>query len=132
MEVVGMNRILGNLPTNFVGFAVGNSAFDAAAGHEHGEVVGVVIASGVRFAAVAVFAEGRAAELAAPDHEGFIEKAALFEIMNKRGDGLVGHPGVVIEFPIEVGMMVPRCVDDVDEAHTPFHHTPRKQAVGGE
>ena len=53
-----------------VGAADGVAGFHAAAGHPHGEAGGVVVA------AIAFLAHGGAAELAAPDDEGFIEQAA--------------------------------------------------------
>ena len=63
-------RILDGLEAEFVGGAVSDAALEAAAGHQHGEAVGIVIA------AVAAFGNRRAAEFAAPDHQGFVQQAA--------------------------------------------------------
>ena len=61
----------------FVGRADADAALDAAAGHPHGEAVGVVVAAG----AFGVFGRRLAAELAAPDDERLVEQAALLEVL---------------------------------------------------
>ena len=63
VQVVNRDAVLDGLEAELVGGAVGQAAFDAAAGHPHGEAVGIVIA------AVAALGDRRAAEFAAPDHE---------------------------------------------------------------
>ena len=60
------------------------TAFDAAAGHPHGEAPWVVVA------AVAFFALGGAAEFAAPDDEGGVEETACFEVFEETCDGFIG------------------------------------------
>ena len=72
----------------FVGLADGHAAFDPAAGHPHGESIGVVIAAG----ALGVFRGRLASELAAPHDQRFVEQAALLEVLEKSGDRFVGSP----------------------------------------
>ena len=48
-----------------------------------------------------------AAKLAAPDHERFIEQAALFEIAEQRGDGLVDLGTVNLQVLLDAVVRVP-------------------------
>ena len=66
-------RFFDGFEAEFVGRAVGEPAFEAAAGHPHGVAVGIVVA------AVAAFGNRRAPEFAAPDHQGGIEQAAALQ-----------------------------------------------------
>src|SRR6266699_5808949 len=59
VQVVDGDAVLDGLESKLVGCAVANAALKAAASHEHGEAVGIVIA------AVAGFGDGRTAKLAA-------------------------------------------------------------------
>src|SRR5690348_8933262 len=95
---------------DWVGGAVAVSAFDAAAGHPHGEAAGVVIA------AVVALAVGGAAELAAPDDQGVLEHVALLEVGEESGDGLIDLAGVLLHALAEVVVVVPAAVGDLDEA----------------
>jgi hypothetical protein len=75
---------------SLVGLAELEPALHAAAGHQDGEAVRVVVASEDLTLRGAAFAEGRASELAAPDDEGVVEESALLEVVDERGDRLVG------------------------------------------
>src|SRR5439155_24085939 len=81
-----------------VGLAVAVAAARAAAGQPHREAVGIVIAAENVSFARPPFAEGSAAELAAPDDERRFQQAAGLEVLNERGDRLaqrgafVGQP----------------------------------------
>ncbi len=107
VEVVDVDGIARDVPSDLIRFTVGESAFESAARHEDGESEGVVISAGDIFAAAAVFAEWGASELACDNDECFVEETALFQIFDERSDGLVGHPSIECEFVIEVGVMVP-------------------------
>jgi hypothetical protein len=61
-----------------------------------------------------------------------VEHAALFEVLDERGDGLIGHAGVVAEFVVEIAVMIPARVHDADKAHAALHEATCEQAVGGE
>ena len=68
LQVVDVDFVLGDEVAEFVRRAVGHAGLHAAAGHEHGEAVRIVVAAQVG-GAVAFFVERRASELAAPDDE---------------------------------------------------------------
>ena len=69
MQVVDGDALVDGAEAELVGGAVAGSPLEAAAGHEHGEAVWVMVA------AVAAFGDGGAAELAAPDDCGLVEEA---------------------------------------------------------
>ena len=112
VEVVDGDGIFGDVPGEVVGGAVGLAAFDAAARHPETEGAGVVIAAGDLFETGAIFAKGGAAEFGAPDDEGGIEQAALFEVFQQGSDRLIDHAGIVLQSGIEVAVMIPGGVDD--------------------
>ncbi len=121
----------------FVGLAEADSAFDSASGHPHGEAGRVVIAAG----SFGVFGGGLSAEFSAPDDEGFVEEAALFEIFEKSGDGFVGVAGVFVVVVFEVAVGVPVVVVmcaagiELDEGDAAFDEAAGEEAffseVGG-
>ena len=83
-EVVDGALVLHGLVTEVVGGAVGEAGLHAAAGHPDGEAERIVIAT------VRALREGRAAEFTGPDDQGGIEQAALAQILDECGDGLIG------------------------------------------
>ena len=102
VEVVDVDFVFDGVEAEFVGFSVGEAAFDAASGEDHGEGVGVVVS-----AVVAELVHGGAAEFAAPDDEGFVEHAALFEVGDEGGAGLVDVEAIFGESFGEGAVLVP-------------------------
>ena len=92
MQVLDVEAVADGGCAEFVGLADADAALDAAAGHPHGEAVGVVIAAG----AVGVLGRRLPAELAAPDHQRLVEQAAPFQVLEQAGDRLVGAAGVAV------------------------------------
>ena len=84
VEVVDADGVFGNVVGVVIGFADGLTGFDAAAGEPHGEAAGVVVATEAFWGEVALAVNG-AAKFAAPDDEGVIEEAALFEVFDESG-----------------------------------------------
>ena len=84
VQVAHVMAIDDGLVTQFVRLAVAHAAFDAAAREEVGEPFWIVIASAAR-----ALHDGLPAKFTAPNDERFVEQAALFEILQKRGDGFV-------------------------------------------
>ena len=81
VDVVDLGGVfaVGGFVAPLVAFAVGDAAFDAAAGEPVGEDVLVVVAT---FAALG---RGHAAEFGGPEDEGVVEHAALLEILDQSG-----------------------------------------------
>ena len=62
----------------------------------------------------AVLLERCAAEFRRPLHERAVEQAAFFQIANERGDGLIDHTGVVFQFPVQLAVVIPGSIDNID------------------
>ena len=114
----------------FVGLAVVNACLDAGAGHPVGEAFGVVIAS-------AVFAlEHRlASEFTAPNHQSFLQHAALFEVAEQAGNRFVHFRAVDFQVFVHSVVSVPVLLlmttagVELHEAHTTFHQASRDEAL---
>src|SRR5262249_50834025 len=74
VQVVDVDLVLDGGVAELVGGAVYLPALDAAAGQPRRKTARAVIA------ALAVLSRRRAAELARPDDEGFVEQATLFQV----------------------------------------------------
>jgi hypothetical protein len=74
----------------------------------------------------------RAAEFAAPDDERLIEQAALLEILDEGGAGLVDVEAVLLQIGGQVAVLVPRLVEELDEADPALDQAAAEQAVVGE
>ena len=72
-----METISHGLATELIGLAVAHATFNTTTGHPHREAVRVVIPS----RSLGVFRCRLATELTTPNHERFIEKPALFEVL---------------------------------------------------
>src|SRR5687768_14814553 len=75
---------------------------------------------------------GGAAEFAAPNDECVVEEAALFEVLNEGGAGLVGGLGLAFDFGGEIAVVVPIAMDELDERHIAFGEAAGEKAVVGE
>ena len=83
-------------------------------------------------AVVAALDHRRAAELAAPDDQRLVEQAALLEVLDQGGAGLVGVVAVLLEVVDQVAVLVPGFVEELHEAHAPLDQPAGQQAVVGE
>ena len=91
----------------------------------------MMIAAEVRRGQLAL-AVGRAAELAAPDHERVVEQAALLQIGDQRGAGLVDVVALQREIRRQVVVLIPAAMVELDETHAALGQPAREQAVRGE
>ena len=135
VQVLDVEAVVdGGRAAEFVGLADADAPLDAAAGHPHGEAVGVVVAA----RALGVFGGRLAAELAAPDHQRLVEQAAALQILEQAGDRLVGAAGVVGVVLVQVAVGVPVVVVvgaagiELDEAHAALDQPPGQQAAAAE
>ena len=82
VEIVDVDGILYRPVAEFVRLAIGHPAANPATRHPHGEAADVVVPS-------RPLGHRRASEFTAPDDEGVVEHAALFEIQDERCAGAV-------------------------------------------
>ena len=67
-----------------------------------------------------------------PDDQRFVQQAALLEVLDQGGDRLIGHARVERQLAIDVFVVIPRGVENVDEPHAALDQAAGEQAVGGE
>src|SRR5207245_10635850 len=96
---MNMDTILGRGKTQLVGAAEVDAGLDPAAGQPHRKGVDMVVATD----ALAHLAHGSSAELAAPDDQGPIKQAPLFQVLNQRRRRLIDLFAAQIESLAEVG-----------------------------
>ena len=109
----------------FVGGAIRDASFDAAAGQHEGEPFDVMVAS------VTALRHRRAAKLTAPHHQSILEHAALLEIGNQRCCGLVGLLGLDGHVAFDAAVMIPVAMVELDKTNPALRQTPCQQAIGG-
>src|SRR5205809_79005 len=79
VQVVDVDRIRNDVVGKIVGLSVADARLDAAARQPEGEAARVMVAAIVVGGEGALAIDG-AAKLAAPDDEGIVQKAALFQV----------------------------------------------------
>ena len=126
LEVVDVDRILDDVVREVVRLAVDDAALHTAAGHPDAVAAGMVVA------AVVVGGEGslrvdRAAELAAPDDQGFVEQAALLQVLNQGPGRPVDVAGLRRQHGRQDAVDVPAPVVDLDESDPAFDQASRHQ-----
>ena len=130
VEIADMGFAFDGCHAEFVGGADGVASIAAATGEPDGHGVGVVVATIGSAAAHAVV--GCASEFAAPDDERAVQEAALFEVGDKCGDGLVHATHEVAVGALDVVMAVPRPVVELYESHAFFDELAGQQAFAAE
>ena len=129
VQIVDMDPVLDSPVTEFVGRAVGHSAFDSPTGQPNAEAPMIVVASeqGIAGAGLAQLDGGRAAELAAAKHQGLVQQPSLLEIGEQGGDRLVTLPRQLAVVLLQVRVGVPGLdipVVKLDAAHAALHQAP--------
>src|SRR5215471_2395167 len=73
----------------------------------------------------------RAPEFAGPNHQGVVQEAALFQILHKRGGGLIRRQRSLTDALRQSIVMIPIAVIELDKSDIAFRESARKQAIGG-
>ena len=112
MQVVDMNPVFDRMEPEVVRLADGLPAFDAAARHPYRETLPMMIASASSLLARhAVFHQGRAPKLAAPNDECVLEQPPLFKVLDQRRCRTVDDVTVVLDALDQVAVVVPAPVN---------------------
>ena len=127
-----MDGVFYNVIAKVVSGAVDGAGLDAAAGHPHGVGFGVVVAAPGATEGGIAFHHGGAAEFSAPDDEGFIKEAALFEVGDEGGTGLVSGLAEAFVVADNVAMGIPAFVEKIDETDAALDHAAGEKAGAGE
>src|SRR5262245_38712387 len=118
--------ILDGVEAKFIRGAMGAAALDPSAGEPAREAVRMMVTP------VAALGARRAAELGAPDDERFVEQAAPLQVVDQRGNGLVGLSAKGRMSRLQSAVRIPRAcpavgtVKDLHKAHAFFDESPRR------
>ena len=123
VPVVDVHLVVNGFVAVVVRHAVVHAAFDAAASHPHGEAFVVVVP------AIGALAVRGAAKLAAPDDEGVFQEAALLEVREQAGDGGIDAGAVVFKLGLEIEVLIPIAVGDLNKAHACFDELAGHEAL---
>ena len=119
------HHVLLGVVAEFVGVAVRDSAFDSSARHPDGKAFDVVVAS-------IALRHGGASEFSAPDYEGVVEHASLFEVLNECRRALVDALCDSGDGVLDPAVVIPAAVVKVYETHAPLGQSSGEYAVAGE
>ena len=118
------------LVAELVSAAVDVAGFEATAGNQQGEGVTIVIASR------AALRDGQSAELARPQHDGAVQQAALLQIADEHGGGLIYRGADATQALANIAVVVPATGADrhhhLDEADARFHEAAGHEAARAE
>src|SRR5207245_1343823 len=103
VQIVDVDFVFDRVETEFVGFAVNDARFDAAAGEKDGVAVRMMVAANLAWFQLALH-HGCATEFAAPNDKRFIEQSALFEVFDQGDGGLIGFEAAFLEIENEVAV----------------------------
>src|SRR5262245_27897999 len=120
-----MHAALDGLDAILVGSAVGKARFYARAGEPHRVTRNIVIAP------IRPLGAGLAAELAAEEHERLIEQAAPLQVVEKCRRRLIDRGTAIDQTLVQVIVMVPARLTDLDKAHARLAQPPGHQALPG-
>ena len=90
----------------------------------------MVIAAVVGFSKASLAVDG-ASEFAGPDDESVLQQAALLEVGDEGGGGLVGAAALHADVGGEFIVLIPAAVIELDEADVAFGEAAREETVGG-
>ena len=130
VEVAEVDGVFGDVVAEVVGAAVFDAGVDAGAGEPDGEAAAVVVAAAVRVPKNAL-AKNSAAEFGEEHHQRVFEEAALFEVVDEGGGGLVDVAALVGELAFDGDVLVPAAVEELDEADAALEQPAGHEAVGG-
>ena len=130
VEIVHVDRVLRDVVAEVIGLPMDVAFLDSGTGHPQGEAAGVMIAT-VDFACQLALTIGCPSELTTPDNQGIVEQAPLFEIFDQRSRWLVGVATLTGKLVVQVSMLVPTHVEQLDEPDVALGETTGEQAVVG-
>src|SRR5581483_5382093 len=102
MNIGHVMTVLDGVKPEFVRPAVNDPALKTSAGHPHTEAIRMMIAA----AALSLYSRSPA-ELSPPDHDRFLQQAALFQILQQTGDGQVHLGRQLAVILLKLGMSIP-------------------------
>ena len=74
---------------------------------------------------------GRAPKFASPNNERVLQQASLFQVGKQRPSRSIGQLAANTHISLQVAVMVPAAVVQLNEAHAAFRQASGQQTVGG-
>src|SRR6516165_3403454 len=71
------------------------------------------------------------AELSAPQDQRIVQEAALLEVLDQGGRGLIDVLALAADLPGQVAVLVPAAVHELNEADAALDHAAGQEAVAG-
>ena len=127
LKIANGHLIFGGEVSEFISFAVGDSALDPATSHPHGEPVRIVITT----TSFRVFGRRLTSKLTAPNNERVIQHSMASKILQQRRRRLIRYAALPANAARQSTMMIPSRLIELDESHTPLCQAPGAQAVCG-
>ena len=132
VQIVDAGTVLDRLESKLIRRAMNRAALHATARQPHAETVVVVITAELGLAGVPQFHGGRAAKFPAPENQGVLKHAALFEIGHERRDRAVDLGRMFADVALDVVVVIPRlprAVPELHEAHAALQQPPRDERL---
>ena len=129
VQVVNVQFAFGHVKRKIVRLAI-DAGLGSAARHPHAEATRVMVSTGFAGTDLALD-HGTAAKLAAPDHQRVIQHAALLQIGHQRGARLIGGFAILFQFAVQIAVVIPARVEQLDVADASFGQSPGQQAICG-
>src|SRR5688572_28728215 len=102
-----------------------DAGLDSTTGHPDGECIDMMVAA-------AALPHRRASKLTTPQYERVFQHSALLQILHERGGRLIAELADLLHPVVEIAMVVPAAMIQLDESDAALRQTSREQAVGGE
>jgi len=132
LKVMNVDFVVHGVEADIVGGSMGDARLDSASSHPGSKGVGVMVTAPAFAVLHVTLKEGGAAEFTAPDDKGLIEHAALFEITDETGTGLVGVLTLSVKLGGERAVLVPAGVHELDKLCSAFSEAPGEEGITGE
>ena len=130
VEVAEVDRVFGDVVAEVVGAAVFDAGLHAAAGEPDGEAAAVVVAAHVGSPSLPWLKTVRPNSVSEDDERVF-EHAALLEVVEQRGGGLVDVAALVGQLALDRDVLVPAAVEELHEADAALEQAAGQEAVRG-
>src|SRR4051812_32421022 len=130
VEIVNADRIGRDVVAEIIRRTVSDSRLHAAAGEPHREAPRMMVAAIVIGPEIAL-AIHSAAEFTAPDDKRFVQKAALLEVLDESGRGLVGFSGALTELTGKPIVRVPPAMKELHKSNAAFAQAASDQHIVG-
>src|SRR5262249_23944595 len=123
VQVTDMHRVFGDIVRHLIGLAIDEPGFNSGTGHPKAETTRVMVAPVIFFGEFAL-AINRAPEFTAPDYQGIVEHATLFQILDQGITGLVDVLALRGEVARQVAMLIPTAMKNLHEPHAALDESP--------